>query len=762
MEPGMAGNDFRGHAERFLAAALRHPECRGGHLISVDAGGSRLELDLNVEMPLAFKVDGASPNGVRVVETVNVRLWPSYPWSSPSFYLRMDFPRDLPHVQPGPVTEPPRPCLIDGNQREYFFQFGLVELGIFNLVHQLVLWLQRAAEGTLIHHGRGWEPTLRRDLNDVIALNAEACRAAVDRNGGYRVFKSTFFRSGGDGSLVDKQATTWLDVSQTQAALKRDDKDLFGRKKREGYWFGETVSCLVWPDKKPSGDEFVAAAYMPETVDTLARLKERAGELGCGRGLDVFLDSLERSWQGYVLEAPVPIGIILCARRPEHLVGSVSNIELLPYLVDIKAMKGRTALFAAGGAEPIAPAMQIDATNPALLRNVSGAPELAPVSMLGCGSVGSKMAMHLARTGVTICAVSDNGMLRPHNMARHALARASFAGSKAKEVASELGLLGQSPAVHDGDLVVDLPEKEKRKTFLPKEARYAVNTTASLAVREALSVIGPRQAKTRFAEAALFGRGDGGFLLLEGAARNPTLCDLTDELNATVTDDRVRKLLFDPEFGLTEIQIGQGCGSLTMPMTDMRLSAMTAALTEELVGVMQADEDPGCIVVGTRAEGSSNTTWTRERVAPFEVVSIEGPQGWTVRASSRVMTKIREEVARHPAAETGGVLIGTCSARLRTIIVVDLIEAPPDSVRSATRFVLGTAGLKAAIKARHRASGGTLFDVGTWHSHLADQGPSALDRATARELAAERPPPSVLLIQAPTRLYALMHDGATA
>jgi hypothetical protein len=52
-------------------------------------------------------------------------------------------------------------------------------------------------------------------------------------------------------------------------------------------------------------------------------------------------------------------------------------------------------------------------------------------------------------------------------------------------------------------------------------------------------------------------------------------------------------------------------------------------------------------------------------------------------------------------------------------------------------------------------------DIGTWHSHLADQGPSSLDRDTARQLAAERPPPSVLLIQAPTRLYALMHDGAS-
>jgi hypothetical protein len=95
------------------------------------------------------------------------------------------------------------------------------------------------------------------------------------------------------------------------------------------------------------------------------------------------------------------------------------------------------------------------------------------------------------------------------------------------------------------------------------------------------------------------------------------------------------------------------------------------------------------------------------------------------------------------------------------VTVVDLIPAPPDSLRSAALFVLGTKGLKAAIKARHRLSGNTLFDVGTWHSHLADHGPSSLDRATARQLAAERPPPSVLLITAPSRLYALMHNGVT-
>jgi hypothetical protein len=46
--------------------------------------------------------------------------------------------------------------------------------------------------------------------------------------------------------------------------------------------------------------------------------------------------------------------------------------------------------------------------------------------------------------------------------------------------------------------------------------------------------------------------------------------------------------------------------------------------------------------------------------------------------------------------------------------------------------------------------------VGTWHSHLSETGPSQTDWRTAAELAAERAPPSVLLIVTPTRFHALV------
>jgi integrative and conjugative element protein (TIGR02256 family) len=370
------------------------------------------------------------------------------------------------------------------------------------------------------------------------------------------------------------------------------------------------------------------------------------------------------------------------------------------------------------------------------------------------------MAMHLARSGVSIPVVSDQSVLLPHNMARHALARSPLAGSKADELAGELSHLGQTPRIHKGDLVQDLMTRQGRRILLPKQAAYALNTTASLGVREALSGLAPNGLRIRMAEAALFGRGHGGFLLIEGRDHNPTLCDLVAALYATVQGDRLRNLLFDPEYGLTEIQIGQGCGSLTMPMTDMRLSAMTASLTEALVESMQSDDENGRVLVGTTAQASPDTTWSRQTVAPFQVIPVELSDGWTLRISQCVIERIHAEVERFPTVETGGVIIGMCSARLKAVVVTDLLSAPPDSIRSRVSFTLGTEGLKEAITTRHHAAGGSLFDVGTWHSHLADQGPSQRDRETARELAAERPPPSVLLIVTPGRLYGLMHSEA--
>lgn len=743
-------------AEHLLRVALTHPECVGGAVLDPESGRPSIRIDMNVEMPLDMKADGISSSGVRTCEPVVLKLPAAYPWQSPRFYLREDFPRNFPHLMPFAVM--PRPCLVEGNQDEYFLQFGLVEYGIFHLVEQLAIWLRKAAISDLISSEQGWEPMLRRDFRDILEIDADAARNAVTKNGGWVVWQGRFFRRGKPVACLNDATETWISSKSVQTPLtqKADDKTFTSRWGDLAASLGNTVVGVVWPDKNPDGTPRTSATYLPESVTTLRDLRTRAAELGCGRGLETFLANVERSFTGMSLLAPIPIGIVLCVRRPIHLIDSASDIELLPYVVEIRANQTRTSLFALGDDEPVAPAMHYQSLTGPLLQGLSGAPARAGLAMLGCGSVGSKLAMHAVRGGQDIVTVSDASSLRPHNLARHALGAEHVSSNKAEALAKELVGFGKMPTVHKGDLSHDLRDAEHVKQIIPKTAGAAINSTASLSVREALVSAATPRLRARLFEAVLFGRGRGAFLLADGKGHNPSHCDLIAELYATIDGSRAAELLFDPAGGLSEIQIGQGCGSLTMRMDDARLSSMTASLSQEISRALDTPVQQGLIVIGTADEDGPSTCWNRYIVPAFETVSIAGSDGWQLRLSQRVADRIRAEAKACPSVETGGVMIGLTSARLKTVTVVDLLDAPADSRRTPSLFVLGTCGLQSAIRNRHEQSGRTLFDVGTWHSHLEDKGPSSTDWNTAADLAAERTPPSILLIATPARFHALV------
>lgn len=748
-----AGADPAAH---LLRVALSHPECIDGAVIAPEGERQCIRLDMKVEMPIDMKTDGISSSGVRICEPVVLKLPAAYPWQSPRFYLRDDFPRNFPHLMPFSVT--PRPCLVEGDQDEYFLQFGLVEYGIFHLIEQLAIWLRKAAISDLINAEQGWEPMLRRDFRDVVEIDAEAARCLAKRNGGWVAWQGRFLRRGAPEACINDAAETWISSKNEKTPLKHkpDDKTFTSRLQNGNLSHGNTVVGVIWPDKNADGTARISGTYFPESITTLKDLRARAAELGCGGGLETFVANIERSFSGMHLLAPIPVGIVLCVRRPIHLIGSTSNIELLPYVVEIRANKDRSSLFARGDDEPVSPAMHYQPLTTGLLQTLSGSPTRAGLAMLGCGSVGSKLAMHAVRGGQDVVAVSDESLLRPHNLARHALGAKHVSSNKAAALAEELAGFGKAPAVHKGDLSRDLLDPALVAAIIPKAATAVVNSTASLSVREALVSAATSRPRARLFEAALFGRGRGAFMLADGKNHNPSHCDIIAELYATLDDRRAAELLFDPAGGLAEVQIGQGCGSLTMTMDDARLSAMTAALSQEISSVLDAPSEDGMFVIGTTEEGGPSTCWRRTLVPAFETVAIAGSDGWQLRLSRRVADRIRTEAKAFASVETGGVMIGLASARLKTVTVVDLLEAPPDTRRTPALFVLGTQGLQSAIRDRHEQSRRTLFDVGTWHSHLRDEGPSSTDWRTAADLAAERAPPSILLIATPERFHALV------
>jgi hypothetical protein len=194
-----------------------------------------------------------------------------------------------------------------------------------------------------------------------------------------------------------------------------------------------------------------------------------------------------------------------------------------------------------------------------------------------------------------------------------------------------------------------------------------------------------------------------------------------------------------------------------MIVSDMRVS-MFAASTAQNINLLQRSRlaDVGKIWIGVISEDELNLNWQVHDLSATAVLKADNSRGWTVRLLAAAREKIETDCQNYSNVETGGVVAGFVSEVERAVVVADIIPAPEDSRRSASEFVLGTRGLRRALEEYCELTGGSLYCVGTWHSHLLEQGPSSTDKATAKIIADLRPFPSVMLVKTPSQYRALV------
>ena len=634
---------------------------------------------------------------MRGLESVSLLFPLEYPIKPPIPYLRADFDRSYPHLQPDPADRLPQPCLVDGDLGELLHHRGLA-----GILDQLVEWLNRAAMGCLIDPEQGWEPVRRDDVADFIIANADDLRSWVDRRGGF-IFLPLRYRAlpslekdQQEGSGASRCLAI---VGQQRLTLKPDELPRWVCRitSAEGHPSGTSVAILVWPGKGPSGAPLIADRYLPETVSELQGLIARAGEYGCERELRDALGRLREcgaAWDSKGVSHP--IAVILFARCPFHLIGSDSPLEFCPYLPEIQLPLGPVR---GSSTVVVRPMWHLHAVSRGLLARLSGrqlAPVASPWALIGCGSLGSKIALHLARAGDAPQVLIDHDLLSPHNAARHALLpltpseQAFWLGYKAEALAEAINHLGQSATGHILDARTLLRDARQLKQVLPKRAWTLVNATASLAVREALSVL-PGTARPRVIETALFALGKIGMLAVEGAEGNPNLGDLVSELYYLAgRQTRIPEIL--EEHSIRRQEIGQGCGSATMVMTDARVSLHAAGMAEAIGTLRQRGfpEKGGLLWISCVIDDGLGLTWERWSLPPSQLLICENQKSWQVRISDRAYQLIRENVTHYPKVETGGILIGRLSEVAQTFYVTEVLPAPPDSKRSAVEFILGS------------------------------------------------------------------------
>ena len=384
---------------------------------------------------------------------------------------------------------------------------------------------------------------------------------------------------------------------------------------------------------------------------------------------------------------------------------------------------------------------------------------------------GRKLALHLARAGNGPEVILDKSYMTPHNAARHALIPTADAmqirwvDAKARILSDALRGLDQktTPIVEDVVTVLRSPKAGARRIW-SKRSWAVVNSTASLVVREALASTGLMP--VRVIETSLFAGGNVGIITVEGPNRNPNTADLMTEFYAILGEDsNLARIMNDSNDTMIRQNVGQGCGSFSMVMSDGRVSLFAAGMAEFILR-RQRDGlpvDSGEVFIGRLSDDGLGLVWHSALVLPTVVIrsNLYG-ETWSVHIHERAVTKICEEISRYPDVETGGVLLGRLSEASQTVHIVDIMDPPEDSIRSAGEFVLGTTGLRRRLRTFSEATGWLIYCLGTWHSHLSPSGPSPTDHATAQAMALARLTPSVSLIRTPTGFQAILADAISA
>lgn len=723
---------------RELRVSSAHPAVRDVRLADRPEDGSVwAELDIEQELPSTWRAAGVSPSGVRAIETITIRFPADYPRSSPRVFLRADFDRAHPHLLPVPASLglPPQPCVVQAYPSEL-----IQARGFSGYLDQLADWLDKAAMVQLNNPKHGWEPVRRDHIDDELILDPDEIRLLAVPSGECAVVRTQYLRFGPASGPVTMRVALHTEDRVDLANAGYREEELTDRVRR-----GRGAALVVSAPAR-DGSPFIVDVPVPENVATVEDLLRRAELFGCRAALEAKL-----GYVGMLLATGKfgagPLPVVFLVRRPFNLIGSQSSIEICPYLLDLRSNedlprgKGNVRLCGVR-----------DDVSVSLLRRASGYDVSAAHprwALLGCGSVGSKIAVHLARMGMGPSEVCDRGVMSPHNYARHALlpepgVRGGVPDYKADALARALSGFRQEPVarVCDAEELWDTPESRADLAG----CALVVNTTGSSLLREIVSTQA-WDGRPRFGEAHLLGAGTVAYAAFEGPHANPSLSDLAAESYRIVAKDRaLAGRVFSAE--AEAVEIGQGCGALTFPMPDDRLGTFAAALSRTVLRRLTAEPESskGSIHLGCILDDGLSQSWTSVDVEPWTLV--EG-DAVSVRISPMVDAQIRAAIAARPGVETGGVIVGRYSQVGNTFQVVDLLSAPPDSVFTAERFVLGVEGLRQSVRQLLEDSSGSLYVLGTWHNHLAPSGPSSLDAATAARLALHQFLPVLMLIAHP-------------
>jgi hypothetical protein len=688
-------------------------------------GNKELAVPLNIAVELPPL---GNYNGIDIRENEPILLvfdTNRYPAVAPKVFTdRTDFPKNkLAHLYIAKSGRPPGLCYVRGDSNEWY-----ANKRIKDLITRVGNWLRDATTGELAGDGNQFEPLRLEGYSGTIVFDHDLFSKVVNDNktvlgngGGMAIalFERTWEMKVGSYRFV--KFVTGTNVDEVMTTFEEEEKKGKDAPNRKPYYLG----YLLWSN--------AIDVYEDYEIDLPGNLQ----------GFRLFCERFGIDWRAfenfiaiYDRNIFISFPVIIAIKRPKNLIGFSSNIEFVNFRFPIDGPDTDN--------NGIITNVEIDfqlhnqplTTHKAKV--ISGPPNLSDsISIVfGCGALGSKIIMHLVRSGNTDLILVDPDTISPHNLVRHSLLPQYTGVNKAVALVDVIKKM--FPIESEMALAI---ERYKDELFTPEKLKpfhWIMDFTASHSFFNKLVMSGTLH--NQVASASITNFGNLGILYIEGKDRNPRIDDLQSYLyNLYDTKPWIADWLKHEKAASENdnliIQVGVGCNSETIVLADDKISSHSAYFSGVIKKSNAQQSDKGKIFLSRISEEDFYAIETEcIQVDPFDVIPAVNNETWDIRFKKGVQQQIIEQSQKAGLEETGGVFVGMINQKTNVITVTGLIDAPSDSKANRVCFWRGYEGLAERVSDIISGSGGQIGYIGEWHSHpIGPNGLSDVDmKAVAR------------------------------
>ena len=183
---------------------------------------------------------------------------------------------------------------------------------------------------------------------------------------------------------------------------------------------------------------------------------------------------------------------------------------------------------------------------------------------------------------------------------------------------------------------------------------------------------------------------------------------------------------------LGAFKTGGGCRDISMIISDELVKLHSAILARQIR--LGRPNSQAQIKVWSLDDSTGQINSHIIEVSPSKKEILQN--GWTIIYDDFIQQKLSAIRSKELPNETGGIILGYIDQKLKSIYIVDVCEAPHDSIATPTTFIRGSEGLSEYIGLCSEKTAKIVRYIGDWHSHPdhVSTRPSSLDKLLLTDL----------------------------